>query len=286
MSIPTGASATLEAFNQFVSGVEGKLTGFKQTQTDLSKGAGTTVHQNMDQILYVDPTAGNDSNDARSWFMAAATIEGAVSKVPVGGFAAIYLKAGVTHRMTQQVDLENRSILLAASTYDYYVDSTYIPIESVMYVVEDGEVQAGGFKMGRRSFLRVVGCKLITGKYTAAQASLIKNDWQSSFISSFGSKGTVFLEHCQIVLNNGQFTHQHTGGSIGTVDLYMRNVDIVVTAVSALVVTARSPYLIGQYAGDAMPFFAYGIEMSKASGVTWASLIYATTTYATTNLKD
>lgn len=286
MSISTGASATTEAFNQFVTGVENRLAEFHHGQTDLLNNAGATVHQNMVKTLYVDPTTGNDNNDGRDWSTATATIVGAISKVPVGGHGLVLLKEGMTHRMTEQVSLENRSILLVANVYDYYVDSSYVQIESVMHVLEDGTVQAGGFKMGRRSLLRCVGCRLITGKYTSVQANLTKHNWQSSFISSIGSKGTVFLEHCQIVLNNGQFTHQHCGGSIGVVDLYMRNVDIVKADQTSFAVKDGFPYLIGQYANDAIPYFAYGVEMTRQSGVTWASIIIATTTYATTNLKD
>lgn len=286
MSISTGASATTEAFNQFVTGVENRLAEFHQGQTNLLNNAGATVHQNMVKTLYVDPTTGNDNNDGRDWLTPTATIAGAIEKVPVGGHGLIYIKEGVTHYMTHQVDLENRSILLVANKYDYYVDSSYIPIESVFYLLDDNTVQAGGFKMGRRSLLRVVGCKLITGTYTPAHINLSKPNWQSSFVSSIGSKGTVFLEHCQIVLNNGQFTHQHCGGSIGLVDLYMRNVDIVKADQVAFPFKGGFPFLIGQYADDAIPYFAYGVEMTHQSGVTWASIIIATTTYATTNLKD
>lgn len=286
MSFSAESSATVEAFNQYVTEVQNKLTGFEASQADLVSNIPSLLSSNMGKTLFVNPTTGNNSNDGLSWDTAVATIEGAAAKVPVGGRGTIYLKSGVTHQMVEQVDVENRAFVFIAESYDYYVASTYVPIQAIMVTAEDNTVRSGGFKIGRRSLMRFIGCQLLTGKYTTAQASLTKHTWYSSFISSIGSKGTVFLEHCLVQINNGQLTHQHTGGSIGSVDLYMRNVTISITPTANLVVAERFPYLVGQYSTDAMPFFLFGIEMTKPSGVTWASLIYATLTYATTNLKD
>jgi hypothetical protein len=286
MSFNEKSSAAVEAFNQFTTQVQSKLNSFDSSQAELIAGIPASVRDNMVKTLYVDPVLGNDNNDGLAWETAAATIEGAAAKVPVGGHGTLYLKTGTSHQMTGQVHLENRSLLIIASGYDYYTSSTYIPIVAVMTVLENNTVQSGGFRIGRRSLLRIVGCQLHTGKYTAEQAGVTKNNWQSSFLNTIGSKGTVFLEHCLVQINNGQLTHQHTGGSIGSVDLYMRNVTITVASAASLVDTTRFPYLVGQYAADAMPFFLYGVEMTKPSGVTWASLLYATMTYATTNLKD
>jgi len=285
MSFEIKAPQLVEAIEHFIDSVDNRLDGYDQKLEVFEADIPTQLFARMSQTLYVDPTVGVVGNDGKDWSRAVPTVAEAVKLIPSGGVAQLYLRAGVTHQLTEKIDLKNKTVWIEGQGYQFYQADTYVPIESIANINE-GVVAAGAFVLGWKGALRITGCQLRTVKYTAAQVSAGIEVWHSSLISTFGSIGKVFLEHCLVTLNNGALMHQHTGGSIGLADLYMRNVTIGLTDRATLATTAGWPYLIAKYLDGKMPFFVYGIEMTRLNGLTWAYLLNVDLTHAITNLKD
>ncbi|MNJ56776.1 hypothetical protein D3C77_523400 [compost metagenome] len=80
--------------------------------------------------------------------------------------------------------------------------------------------------------------------------------------------------------------YQHSSGSFGKIDLYMRNVLLTKMDISALPVTTGYQYMMGAYGNAPIPYNMYGVEMARSGFATWASAISGDLTNVITNLKD
>ena len=217
----------------------------------------------MYQELYVDPDLGNDANDGLSWATAKVTIGAAVALIPDGGSGKINLIKGKTHELSTNISCDNRFIYIdGIADFDY--TGTYAIIRGKVGTAGN-LITATHFNTGQNGFLYLRGCRLETAKYPTGLSAYTPYDYAVSLLGTNSGWGNYCLEHCQVILNNGPMMHQHSAGSFGCADLYMREISVTRTPVEELADTRRNAVLMGTHGNAPIPFrlFAYRVILNN-----------------------
>lgn len=286
MSAEQKLVAVVDAANDLTKMISAKIGDIDLKVQQAVTVVPQTVRRAMDIALYVDGVSGSDTNDGLSWATAVKTIAGAFVRMISGGRNSIILKPGSAYSLPKDQSCDNKTISIQPSEFVAYDSNSYVELLAEPVVGEDGRAQAGGFHLGYNSVLVFYGCKLKTAKLSAVFQGKGHDVWRTSFIKTHNSKSFVMLQHCSIELNNGAFMYQHTSGSIGVADLFMRNVLLNKVSVSTLPISTGYQFLMGSYHNVAVPFALYGIEMVRQDASTWAELISQDMSNALTNIKD
>lgn len=285
MSLETQIAALVTASNNLTGAVNGKMTQIDQKVVTATAAVPAEINKRMSMTLYVDAVNGLDSNSGASWALAKATIEGAVGAVPRGSMVEVHLKAGQTHRVKDYVDCSKKAVLIYGQSFVYNDRSTYVELRSDPQVFSDDSMAAGRIRVGPQGFVGLQGIKLSTAQFTAAHVGKPNPVHQTSFFYTGSAQGTVKLEHCQVEIYNGAMTYQHSGGSIGIIDLLMRNVLIKKVDLSGLPVTTGNQQMMGTHANHPVPFSMFGIELVREGAANWGELITQDLTNARTNIS-
>ncbi|MBJ2242090.1 MULTISPECIES: hypothetical protein [Pseudomonas] len=286
MSTEQKLVAVVDAANDLTKMIAAKIGDINLKVQQAVTVVPQAVRRAMDVALYVDAVAGNDANDGVSWATAVKTIAGAFARMTSGGRASIILKPGSVYSLAKDQVCDNKTISIQPSEFKAYDTSSYVELQTDSIIGEDDRVQSGGFHLGYNSVLVFYGCRLKTAKLSSALQGKGHDIWRTSFVKTHNSKSFVMLQHCAVELNNGAFMYQHTSGSIGVADLFMRNVLLDKVSVSTLPIATGYQFLMGSYHNVSVPFSLYGIEMVRQGAPTWAGLISQDMSNALTNLKD
>lgn len=240
------------------------------------------LKQSLSVVLYVDPDTGNDDNDGLSWTSAKATIRSAADEIPGGGSGTINLVKGKIYLLTADIPCGNKFIQING-IHDFDYTGTYATIKPV-FNNSPTLVAGTRFHIGQNGFLYLRGCRLETLKYTAAEASLTHTDYATSLLNTNTAWGAFWLEHCQVILNNGPLMHQHSAGSYGCADLFMREIDVTRTPVGELTDSRRSAVLMGTHGNAPIPFRLYAYRVILNNIPTLKELFTQTLVAAKTNV--
>lgn len=286
MSLESTIADLVTAANNLTNSVNGKMTAIDAKVAAAVSSVPTEIAKQMYFAMYVDGNNGSDANSGSGWATAKKTLEAACAAVPSGGYAVIVLKPGPVYSINKDIAAFNKVLYIYPESYTYSDRSTYTEVRSEPGVDNDGGLAGSGFLLGMKGMVYLIGLKLTTAKFTAAHAGKSHSVYRSALFKSNTSFGTVFMQHCAVDVWNACMAYQHTSGSVGKIDLYMRNVQLNKMDISALPVNTGYQYMMGNYGNAPIPFTMYGIEMSRVGFPTWASAISGDLTNATTNLKD
>ncbi|HDQ4100721.1 TPA: hypothetical protein P8P07_005849 [Pseudomonas aeruginosa] len=286
MSLETQIAALVTAANNLTGAVNGKMNEIDQKVAAATGAVPAQINARLRMLLYVDPVSGSNANTGASFALAKKTIAGAISEVPSGGFATIYLKEGVAHELTADISVENKTIHIYGFGHIWNDRNSYVEIVSAPSVVADGSLAGGGIVLGLKGFMFFQGIKFSTVKFNAEHVGKVNNIYQTAMFKTNISNGVMQMQHCQMDLRNGAFTYQHSGGSFGKTDLLMRNVLINKIDISGQAFNTGHQHLVGTWGNQAIPFSLFGVEMVRQGATTWAELITQNMTNALTNLKD
>lgn len=243
----------------------------------------TILKNSLDVVLFVDPDLGDDVNDGLSWELPKATIEGAIVAIPSGGSGKINLVKGKTYTLAKTITCANKYIFIEGiDGFDY--TGTYATIQGTLELATNNVIINAGFQIGQNGFLYIRGCRLLTARYTSAVAGGIHTDYGTSMLNTNSNWGTFWLEHCQVVLNNGPLMHQHSAGSYGCADLFMREIEVTRTPAAELVDTRRSAVLMGTHGNQPIPFRLFAVRMILTNIATLKELFSQTLVAAKTNV--
>ncbi|WP_213159201.1 hypothetical protein [Pseudomonas aeruginosa] len=286
MSLETQIAALVTAANNLTGAVNGKMAQIDQEVAAAVGAVPAEINKRMAMAFYVDAINGSDGNSGETWALAKKTVAAAVSSAPRGSLVSVWLKSGQVHSMAADVDTAQKTVLVYGDGYVYNNRATYVELRSEPWVMGDGTMAAAGFRVGVRGFVALAGIKMTTAQFTAEHAGKANPIWQTSYFRTGGAQGTVKLEHCQVDLYNGAMAYQHSGGSIGVIDLLMRNVLINKVDLAGLPVTTGNQQMMGTYANHPVPFSMFGIELVRQGAVAnWGELITQDLTNARTNIS-
>lgn len=288
MSLETTIAALVTAANNLTSAVNTKIGAIDAKVLEAVSAVPTQLANTMYRGVYVDAVNGSDANTGLNFANAKKTIVAAAAVIPSGGYGVIYLKAGAVYSIVGNTDVycANKIIYITPDSFTYNDRNSYTEIRSEPAVLADGTLSGGGFFIGMKGMVHLIGCRLSTVKFTAAHTGKVQNIWTTSFFKSNSSFGTVVMQHCSSDIWNGPMAYQHSAGSFGKVDLFMRNVLLTKMDISALPVNTGFQYMMGSYGNAPIPYSMYGVEMARSGFPTWASAISGDLTNVITNLKD
>ncbi|HGK6498957.1 TPA: hypothetical protein ACJ5BH_005717 [Pseudomonas aeruginosa] len=285
MSLEAQIAGLVTAANNLTNSVNGKMAAIDQKVQAATGAVPAEINKRMSMTLYVDAIAGNDSNSGESWVLAKKTLPWAVAAVPRGSQVSIYLRAGQNHVVSGEVDCGKKAVLIYGEGFVYNDRSTYVELSSVPTVSADDNMFAGNFKIGAQGFVALQGIKISTAKFTAAHVGKSNLIYRTSFFSSASAQGTMKLEHCQVDLYNAALTYQHSGGTIGVIDILLRNVLVNKVNLAGLPVTTGLQLMLGTYSNHPVPFSMFGIELVRQGAANWGELITQDLTNARTNIS-
>lgn len=286
MSLESTIAGLVTASNKLTDAVNGKMGQIDLKVTAAVSAVPSQIISSMARSFLVDPVSGNDLNDGSSWEKAKKTIAGVVYSSPSGSINYIYLKPGVVHELTDDVDCANKVVYIIGNGFSYADPSTWSVIRSVPSVAPDGEMVAGGFRLGYKGFVALLGVRCETAKFEAAHVGKVNQVWRTSFLKTNDSYGDVMLQFCNVFINNAAMMYQHNSGSVGFANLIMRGVRINKVDLTGFPVPTGLQFMMGAYGNQPIPFSMYGVDMIRIGAQTWAELINQNMSNAVTNIKD
>lgn len=285
MSLETQIAALVTAANNLTSSVNGKMGQIDDKVDAAVASVPAEIVARMARVQYVDYVGGDDANTGNSLGQAKRTIKAAIDSSPRGALLTVYLKSGVIHQMGSEVDCTNKVVLLQGLDYVHNDRNTYAQVISTPYLTGDDTLVGGGFTVGTRGFIGVIGVKFSTVQFAAQHAGKAQPIWQTSLFKTNSSQGWVRLQHCQVDILNGAMMYQHSTGSIGIADLLMRNVLIKKVDISGLPVPTGNQQMMASVGNQQVPFSMFGIDLVREGAATWGALITQDLTNARTNIS-
>jgi len=257
--------------------------------TDLVLGAFITQYPQvltagLSIELFVDSVNGSDDNDGLSWDTPLANVNLACQRIPSGAYGKVNLIKGSQH-FVESIDCSNRIIEINgnAGVPDYsgeYASLISVAKPSGVYI------KSTSISIGRNGFLYIRGCKLVTASYGPDVTNYSNTDYNTAFIKSNSNHGVVVLEHIQTVLNNAPLMYQHSGGSFGVMDIFIREMNVHRTPDAQLTDTRRRALLLGTHGNHPIPFKLYAYRLVLDNVATVAELFGQSLENAMTNVLD
>lgn len=278
MSLESQIAALVSAANSLTSQVAGKMTGIDQKVNAATAAVSERLRKEMNSIVYVDSSNGDDTNAGSTRDSAKKTIHAAIVSTPPNSSVEVRLMgAGSEHELTQTTMLEGRKVSIWGYDSAHQAVSSYPVIRQKAWIVNNGQsgyIQGAGFRVGIQGFIKFVRCRIDTAYLDdpAFDAANLR-DYQTTVVSSQSSIGYLWLESVVININHLALTHQHTAGSLGFLDIILRTVSINKVDISNAATLQSSQLLIGSYGSEAAPFSIYVTEGLSHNAASLGELI-------------
>ncbi len=270
MSVEQQLSKVVQACNNLTEVVNTKISQIDQKVDIALEAVPSKIKAEMDQILYVNAKMGNDDNDGFSPDNAKKTIFNAIESVPIGGISEIRLNLDDEHIIDNFIKVEGKMVFLVGSNPDGL--GNYAKVRP-NYFISNDEVHTHQISIGKGGFIYARYVSFDTAVFGDNALDKAQISYKMSLFTAASSYGKIILEHCDVNIFNGSFMHQHTAGSFGFSDLFMRRVDVNKRDISGSEVPSGRQYLVDSYIDHAIPFDFYGVEMTLVGAESYAEMV-------------
>lgn len=278
MSLESQIAALVSAANSLTSQVAGKMAGIDQKVNAATAAVSERLRKDMNSIVYVDSSSGDDSNAGSTRDSAKKTIHAAIESTPPNSSLEVRLVgAGSQHELTKVTSLDGRKVSIWGYDAVHQVPTTYPAIKQTAWVINHengGYIQGAGFRVGIQGFIKFVKCRIDTAYLDDPTFDAVSlRDYQTSLVGSQSSVGYLWLEYVETNINHLALTHQHTTGSLGFLDIILRSVSISKADLSSAATRQSRQFLIGNYGNESVPFSIYVTEGLSHNATSLGELI-------------
>lgn len=214
MSLETQIASLVTAANNLTTAVNGKIASIDQKVAAATDAVPSTVRAEVSKTLYVDASAGVDTNSGVSSAAPLKTISAALDKVITGGTAIIKLRRG------QVYEVQRKNVNEKSLSFEPYGTETSRPIiRGMASDYSGGTVKiVGAFQGTGRVSVKFTEMRVETGLLPAGSTKYGAPDFGGFFSREGGAGESVIFEvmfnKCDIAVQDFELFSTYYGSMI------------------------------------------------------------------------